>query len=348
MSADVNSWNMGSMATALFGGETSAGMTDLVTSSEIEDGIALIPQLSIVYELKEGAEEGVAVEVEINMAEEEKAGYTEVGVAEINEVGVAEDHNVGVADTNVGAATEGGVPQISECNKAVTTEEGGGLAQVVESSPEELDPETLRVRLEELHSKMKPLFKEVESTLDPEALRSKLEALRYEVKSMAKGVESNPEKFDLDVVKVKLDELHGLIPPPLPPLTPLPPLPLLIQQDKLSSYGYTKDMPPLPPRGVGGRRLGLYRRAAKAPKLTSEEADLVELVRKILSVSEEVAAVVKELKREAGHYSRQASISTPLTETPVEAAFAYVRAMKPLQFGESVGCKIVHQTVGIQ
>lgn len=72
----------------------------------------------------------------------------------------------------------------------------------------------------------------------------------------------------------------------------------------------------------------------RSAKVSSDEADLVELVNKIISVSEQVARVVKALKKEAGSYSRQASISTPLTETPQEAAFAYEKAMKPLQFGE--------------
>ena len=99
----------------------------------------------------------------------------------------------------------------------------------------------------------------------------------------------------------------------------------------------SESLPPKMP--MVSKKLALSRRLEKASrpaKLSSDEADLVELVNKILSVSEEVARVVKALKKEAGSYSRQTSTSTPLTETPQEAAYAYVKAMKPLQFGEPI------------
>ena len=117
--------------------------------------------------------------------------------------------------------------------------------------------------------------------------------------------------------------------PPLPP--PPPPIP---------KPDTTAAIPPLPPRIIKrvllSRRTDRTTKAMAAAKLTSsDEADLVELVNSILSVSEEVGGVVRTLKREAGQYSRQTSTSTPLTETPQEAAFAYVKAMKPLQFGEN-------------
>ena len=71
-------------------------------------------------------------------------------------------------------------------------------------------------------------------------------------------------------------------------------------------------------------------------KLPSNEVDLDRWVRTILSVSDEVAGVVKKLKREAGSYSRQTSSSTPLTEIPEGAAFTYMKKMMPLQFGKKV------------
>ena len=329
--------------------------TGLVTSTEIDDGVALIPQLSMVYGGGEGGKEGgEPVEVVVDVAEEGKAGVA--GESVVNSVGVGmvgqsaeegvaqEENHVGVSgeadtdkvlvdvplksDDEEAAKTtegEGGADKGAELNQDGVVVEEEGVAKDESSSPEDLDPETLKLRLDELHNEMEPLFKGVGagSNLEPEALKAKLEGLRQEVKSLTKGVKSNPEKFDLQALKVKLEDLQSLIPQPAMQEAKLAPL---------SSYGFVKkDMPPLPPRG----RLGLYRRAAKAPpKLTSEETDLVELVRKILSVSEEVAAVVKELKRESGHYSRQASTSTPLTETPLETAFAYVKAMKSLQFGE--------------
>ncbi len=103
---------------------------------------------------------------------------------------------------------------------------------------------------------------------------------------------------------------------------------------------------PLPPKlPVASKKMALSahrpEKASRVAKLSSDEADLVELVNKILSVSDEVARVVKALKKEAGSYSRQTSTSTPLTETPQEAAFAYVKTMKPLQFGEHMFLPII-------
>ena len=83
--------------------------------------------------------------------------------------------------------------------------------------------------------------------------------------------------------------------------------------------------PPIPPR-VPPRN----------QKPRSDVTDLAILVKKILSVSEKVARVVSELKKQEGSYSRQASVSTPGAETAPASFDFYMKAMKPLQFGKSV------------
>lgn len=66
----------------------------------------------------------------------------------------------------------------------------------------------------------------------------------------------------------------------------------------------------------------------------TDVTDLAILVRKILSVSEKVASVVSELKKQEGSYGRQTSVSTPIAESAPTSFDFYMKAMKPLQFGE--------------
>ena len=78
---------------------------------------------------------------------------------------------------------------------------------------------------------------------------------------------------------------------------------------------------PLPPRNV---------------RRHTDVTDLAILVKKILSVSEKVARVVSELKKQEGSYSRQASVSTPIADSAPASFDFYMKAMKPIQFGKSV------------
>ena len=71
-------------------------------------------------------------------------------------------------------------------------------------------------------------------------------------------------------------------------------------------------------------------------KPRTDVTDLAILVKKILSVSEKVARVVSELKKQEGSYSRQASVSTPIADAAPASFDFYMKAMKPLQFGKSV------------
>ena len=96
-------------------------------------------------------------------------------------------------------------------------------------------------------------------------------------------------------------------PPPKPPVEALP-LSVLVT---------------VPPRTV-----------AKSQKPRMDVTDLALLVKKILFVSEKVASVVSELKKQEGSYSRQASVSTPAADSAPESFDFYMKAMKPLQFGE--------------
>jgi hypothetical protein len=70
-------------------------------------------------------------------------------------------------------------------------------------------------------------------------------------------------------------------------------------------------------------------------KPRTDVTDLAILVKKILSVSEQVGKVVSELKRQEGSYSRQASVSTPIADSSPASFDFYMKAMKPLQFGKS-------------
>lgn len=337
--------DMTETANALFGSEPSGFdegsgssnvKTDMVTSSEMGD--ALVPQLSMVYdELK--ADEGVEVELELDIAEEVKVGVAVVGVAHnageggaevgaAGEVAVSEDVVKGIVGGSdkmeVGMANEGNVGVVNGTDNVGVATEEGHLPLILEEEGE-MAAETTTTNSGEEGGEVKG----VESNT-----QARVEEMH---KGMDKGAESKTEGVELDsgevdheteLLRAKLEEVQAQMQkasqqPPAKKIT-------------LASYGFVnRPIPPLPPRGVAvSKRLGLYRRVAKVAKLTSEEADLVELVRKILSVSEEVEVVVRRLKREVGHYSRQASSSTPLTETPQEAAYAYVKAMKPLQFGE--------------
>ena len=137
-----------------------------------------------------------------------------------------------------------------------------------------------------------------------------------------------------------LEELAlTLDPSSLPPMMPVVSQPTVPQTVPLApSQSHSKVM--------GIKKLHLskkpekisFSRTSKSPaKDEADEADLAELITKILSVSEIVAGVVQELKREAGSYSRQSSSSAPLTplaESSEGVAASYMKAMKPLQFGE--------------
>ena len=94
--------------------------------------------------------------------------------------------------------------------------------------------------------------------------------------------------------------------------------------------------PPIPPRAPIAPKKKLYALRRKPPKPSYKDnaVDKVEVVAKILSVSAQVAEVVLRLKEECGSFSRQGSISTPLTDSAEGAGAAYMTAMKPLQFGE--------------
>ena len=92
--------------------------------------------------------------------------------------------------------------------------------------------------------------------------------------------------------------------------------------------------PPIPPRAPIPKKLYALRRKGPKPAYKSDAADKVEVVAKILSVSALVADVVKRLKEESGSFSRQGSVSTPLTEASQGDGEAYMSAMRPLQFGE--------------
>ena len=65
----------------------------------------------------------------------------------------------------------------------------------------------------------------------------------------------------------------------------------------------------------------------------SDAPDLVELVNKILSVSENIAKVMQNLQAASGSsFSRQTSLGTPVS---LESFDAYMKIMKPIQFGKS-------------
>ena len=82
--------------------------------------------------------------------------------------------------------------------------------------------------------------------------------------------------------------------------------------------------PPPPPPRVPPRN----------QKPRTDVTDLAILVKKILSVSEQVGRVVSQLKRKEGSYSRQASVSTPIADAAPASFDFYMKAMKPLQFGK--------------
>ena len=72
-------------------------------------------------------------------------------------------------------------------------------------------------------------------------------------------------------------------------------------------------------------------------KPRTDVTDLAILVKKILSVSENVARVVSELKKHEGSYVRQGSVGTPIAESAPTSFDFYMKAMKPLQFGRLKG-----------
>lgn len=94
----------------------------------------------------------------------------------------------------------------------------------------------------------------------------------------------------------------------------------------------TGEAPPIPPPAA----VAPPRIPPRNQKPRTDVTDLAILVKKILSVSEKVARVVSELKKQEGSYSRQASVSTPIADTAPASFDFYMKAMKPLQFGKSV------------
>ena len=90
--------------------------------------------------------------------------------------------------------------------------------------------------------------------------------------------------------------------------------------------------PPTPPPRVPPRN----------QKPRTDVTDLAILVKKILSVSEQVGKVVSKLKKQEGSYSRQASVSTPIADTAPASFDFYMKAMKPLQFGKSERKPTIH------
>lgn len=274
--------------------ESAEVKSDLVTSTEVED--PLVPQFSTVY----------TEEVE----EEAESSLTDLTLSELsNLLAVVDDakQESKPPGDDVGAKTE---------------EESQVGVMAVEAQ------EVLTVGVGLIEKKEKGVMVGEQFTSQSEDVPEVKESV--ETTNDTPEISDQPDSNVSEEKTSELEEQDSIKPPPLPP----PPPPILPRK---------KATPTPPPREVpiSSKRLGLSssshrveRTVTKVTKLTSDEADLVELVNKILSVSDEVADVVKSLKREAGNYSRQASTSTPLTETPQEAAFAYVKAMKPLQFGE--------------
>jgi len=95
--------------------------------------------------------------------------------------------------------------------------------------------------------------------------------------------------------------------------------------------------PPIHPRAPIPKKVYALRRKGPKSAYKNDAADKVEVVAKILSVSALVAEVVRKLKEESGSFSRQGSVSTPLTEASQGDGEAYMTAMRPLQFGERGG-----------
>ncbi len=123
--------------------------------------------------------------------------------------------------------------------------------------------------------------------------------------------------------------------------SPLLPKPPAAEYLHLHKSLHPPPPPPLSQAASTTKKTHVKKSSEEGSKLPSDEVDLVRLVRTILSVSDEVAGVVKKLKREAGSYSRQTSSSTPLIEIPEGAASTYMKKMKPLQFGKKVYYNVI-------
>lgn len=155
-----------------------------------------------------------------------------------------------------------------------------------------------------------------------------------EVVSEVNEVENVPASASADSASLTIGPFPPLLPPKMVPTPPGPPPKL--DPSILPPLLPCVAPPPLPPKVplAPKKRTHLFRRKIQKAPPKEENVDLAELVAKILSVSLEVAEVVSELKKESGSFSRQTSVSTPLTGTPEGAGAVYMKAMKPLQFGE--------------
>ena len=299
--------------------DMSGMQSDIITSSEMDESVINVHQPTELF-----------ID-DLNMMEEETTGEI-----------ISQLESSGIKDVIIKPCLSDML--VEEQNS--TLAEGIGLNEDDHVEDEELkDAEVPTSELDPGVESLGTVEKETLGTVEKETLVSD------EHEGNVKPVDTNlSESTDLDVKvteeqtleaekqSTKQEESPNVsstshLPPKLPPLSPPPSPPPAAEESTAPT-----NPPPLPPRvPIVSKKFSPLQRQEKPVKvtrLTSDEADLVELVNKILSVSDQVTRVIRELKREAGSYSRQTSSSTPLIETPEGEAATYMAAMKPLQFGK--------------
>ena len=147
----------------------------------------------------------------------------------------------------------------------------------------------------------------------------------HEVPQTAKGKQVDLKEKEPDEKEPK----DVSPPPPLPP--PFVPKKLSPSWSEPLAKSKLTHPPPIPPHYQ--KPPLSYRRQMMSSSSRGEDADLTELVSKILFVSETVAKVVSEIQMEIGCGSRQESTSHD--EGGAGSFDAYSKVMGPLQFGKN-------------
>lgn len=134
-----------------------------------------------------------------------------------------------------------------------------------------------------------------------------------------------PENPTVDLPDKPVDQLDKPVDETVKPVDQLDKPVEAKETDKAQTAPASETPPPAaPPPSIPPRN----------QKPHTDVTDLAILVRKILSVSEKVASVVSELKKQEGSYGRQGSVGTPIAESAPTSFDFYMKAMKPLQFGK--------------
>ena len=333
------------------GGEEGKVKTDLVTSCEIDD--ILIPIISTVSDEMAAAKKSAGEGGGSRGEEKEDGDVIESTVISATIDAGAVD--LSTADTSTAEETDNALLVLSElahtmgefpCEKFET--EVGAIGSGGERSHDLNEDDRGN---ENVAANIIVKEEDTLSSLETEGILSEASCQKDDILSEcapAAELVSQIMTFATNISSKSTDTLllASNPPPPSPPpretLDP-PPVPPRLTSSTLFPLLLCPNPPPLPPKvPITHKKRGhLFRRKIQKVSPKEENVDLAELVAKILSISLQVAEVVSELQRESGSFSRKTSISTPLAETPEGAAAAYMKAMKPLQFGEQYHIAII-------